>query len=89
MVFLGPYVTPVTQAGFGGVRIQKREGQVHEPPEGVVSPGEQHGTGRSDRREKRQRGDEHGGRVNTVGGACLAAAERATGVPEATVLHDS
>ena len=48
-----------------------------------------HGTGRSDRREKRQRGDEHGGRVNTVGGACLAAAERATGVPEATVLHDS
>jgi len=46
MVFLGPYVTPVTQAGFGGVRIQKREGQVHEPPEGVVSPGEQHCTAR-------------------------------------------
>jgi len=78
MAFFCPYVTPVTQAGFGGIRIQER-GQVHEPRKESSVQGSSTARHRTQRpARERAEGDEHGRLVNTVG-ACLPAAERATG----------
>jgi hypothetical protein len=76
--FFCPYVTPVTQAGLGGIRIQER-GQVHEPRKESSVQGSSTARHRTQRpARERAEGDEHGRLVNTVG-ACLPAAERATG----------